>query len=113
MDYRIRDKNKTAFTYVLPITKNKALVEYTYFTPKLVDTKEYDQNLSIYIKNILNIKNYKIINQEYGIIPMTNYPFYQNSLKKITMIGTAGGWVKPSTGYSFKNCERNSNKMFF
>ena len=111
MDYRIRDKNKTAFTYVLPITKNKALVEYTYFTPKLVDTKEYDQNLSIYIKNILNIKNYKIINQEYGIIPMTNYPFYQNSLKKITMIGTAGGWVKPSTGYSFKNCERNSNKI--
>ena len=111
MDYRIRDKNKTAFTYVLPITKNKALVEYTYFTPKLVDTKEYDQNLSIYIKNILNIKNYKIINQEYGIIPMTNYPFYQNSLKKITIIGTAGGWVKPSTGYSFKNCERNSNKI--
>ena len=111
MDYRIRDKNKTAFTYVLPITKNKALVEYTYFTPKLVDSKEYDRNLNLYIKNILNIKNYKIINQEYGIIPMTNYPFYQNSLKRITMIGTAGGWVKPSTGYSFKNCERNCNKI--
>ena len=70
MDYRIRDKNKTAFTYVLPITKNKALVEYTYFTPKLVDTKEYDRNLSIYIKkgkfppnltmNLSKLKKFKI-----------------------------------------------------
>lgn len=111
MDYRIRDNNKTAFTYVLPISKNKALIEYTYFTPKLVDSKEYDSNLNQYIKNILKIKKYKIINKEYGIIPMTNYPFFEESINKITKIGTAGGWVKPSTGYSFKNCERNSFKI--
>ena len=111
MDYRIGDNNKTSFTYVLPISKNKALIEYTYFTPNLVDSKEYDHNLHQYINEILKIKNYKIINQEYGIIPMTNFPFFQQSIDKITKIGTAGGWVKPSTGYSFKNCERNSDKI--
>ena len=42
---------------------------------------------------------------------MTTYPFYKNSTKKITKIGTGGGWVKASTGYSFKNCEKYSLKI--
>ena len=111
MDYRIRDVDKTAFTYVLPISKNKALVEYTYFTKELVESKEYDLKLKKYIKEVLKINNYSILNEEYGIIPMTNYPFFKHSKDKITKIGTAGGWVKPSTGYSFKNSERNSKKI--
>ena len=38
--------------------------------------------------------------------------FFQNkATKNITKIGTAGGWVKPSTGYSFKNCEKYSLKI--
>ena len=39
------------------------------------------------------------------------YPFYKESTKNITKIGTAGGWVKPSTGYSFKSCEKYSLKI--
>jgi len=111
MDYRIRDLNKTAFTYVLPISNKKALIEYTYFTKELVDSKEYDLKLKKYIKKILKINDYSILNEEYGIIPMTNYPFFNHSTDNITKIGTAGGWVKPSTGYSFKNSERNSKKI--
>ena len=111
MDYRIRDIDKTAFTYILPISNKKALVEYTYFTKELVDSKEYDLKLKKYIKNILKINNYSIINEEYGVIPMTNYPFFNHTKDRITKIGTAGGWVKPSTGYSFKNSERNSKKI--
>ena len=42
---------------------------------------------------------------------MTMYPFHKDSTKNITKIGTAGGWVKPSTGYSFKNCEKYSLKI--
>ena len=42
---------------------------------------------------------------------MTTYPFYKESTKNITKIGTAGGWVKPSTGYSFKSCEKYSLKI--
>ena len=32
MDYRIRDKNHTAFTYILPFKENEALIEHTYFS---------------------------------------------------------------------------------
>ncbi len=108
MDYRTRDKNKTAFTYVLPFKNNEALIEHTYFSKEECLKEVYEGYIKEYLKKYYSISNYKIIKSEYGVIPMTTYPFYKNSTKNITKIGTAGGWVKPSTGYSFKNCEKYS-----
>ncbi|MAU30537.1 MAG: lycopene cyclase [Flavobacteriaceae bacterium] len=111
MDYRIRDKNYTAFTYVLPFKKNEALIEHTYFSKNECNREVYEEYIRKYLSKYYNATNYKIIKSEYGIIPMTSYPFYKESTKNITKIGTAGGWVKPSTGYSFKNCEKYSLKI--
>ena len=111
MDYRIRDKNSTAFTYVLPFKKDEALIEHTYFSKNECDKKVYEKNIKEYLKKYYGDTNYVIKKTEHGTIPMTTYPFYKNSTKKITKIGTAGGWVKASTGYSFKNCEKYSLKI--
>ena len=111
MDYRIRDKNHTAFTYVLPFKKNEALIEHTYFSKNECNLEVYEEYIREYLSKYYNNTNYKIIKSEYGIIPMTTYPFYKESTKNITKIGTAGGWVKPSTGYSFKSCEKYSLKI--
>ena len=111
MDYRIRDKNHTAFTYVLPFKKNEALIEHTYFSKDECDREVYEEYIREYLSKYYNTINYKIIKLEYGVIPMTSYPFYKESTKNITKIGTAGGWVKPSTGYSFKSCEKYSLKI--
>ena len=111
MDYRIRDKNHTAFTYVLPFKKNEALIEHTYFSKDECDREVYEEYIREYLSKYYNTINYKIIKTEYGVIPMTSYPFYKESTKNITKIGTAGGWVKPSTGYSFKSCEKYSLKI--
>ena len=108
MDYRTRDKNKTAFTYVLPFKHNEALIEHTYFSKEECSKVVYERYIKEYLKKYYSISNYKIIKSEYGVIPMTTYPFHKDSTKNITKIGTAGGWVKPSTGYSFKNCEKYS-----
>ncbi len=111
MDYRIRDKNHTAFTYVLPFKKNEALIEHTYFSKDECNREVYEEYIREYLSKYYNTINYKIIKSEYGVIPMTSYPFYKESTKNITKIGTAGGWVKPSTGYSFKSCEKYSLKI--
>ena len=111
MDYRIRDKNSTAFTYVLPFKKDEALIEHTYFSKNECDKSIYEKYIKDYIEKYYKDTSYKIIKSEYGVIPMTTYPFYKDSSRNITKIGTAGGWVKPSTGYSFKNCEKNSLKI--
>jgi len=113
MDFRLKDGNQTCFMYILPFNKNKALVEFTYFTKNLVEDKTYESYLKKYISNQLNIKKYKIFETENGSIPMTNFRFERYSKNNITKIGTAGGWVKGSTGYSFKHTEKKVTSIIY
>lgn len=106
MDYRLKDGEQTTFTYVLPFSKTEALVEFTYFNEHIVEDNVYDGFIKQYINDYLKIDDYKIIETEKGQIPMTNFPFEKFNTKRITKIGTGGGWVKGSTGYSFKHTEK-------
>jgi lycopene beta-cyclase len=108
MDYRLLWKENSSFTYVLPLNKREALVEFTLFSEELLKNEDYDLMLKRYIKEILKIENYEITEVEQGIIPMSTFPFEKYSQGNHIRIGTAGGWVKPSSGYSFKNCEKNA-----
>lgn len=111
MDYRIKDGETTSFTYVLPYSNRRALVEFTYFSPKIVTTEVYENHLNKYIKEILKLKDFEILSKEQGVIPMTTFPFEQDHQDRLQKIGTAGGWVKASTGYSFKNAEKKSQEI--
>ncbi|WP_462251896.1 lycopene cyclase family protein [Ekhidna sp.] len=111
MDYRLKWEGSTSFTYVLPLSKNTALVEFTLFNDQLLPDEEYDVFLKDYIKQYLKIDNYEINEVEQGLIPMSDYPFHKHHSQHISKIGTAGGWVRPSSGYSFKNADRYSTKM--
>ena len=106
MDYRLKDGQQTTFTYVLPFSKTEALVEFTYFTEHTVAEFIYDDYIKTYIKDYLKIDAYSIIETETGQIPMTNFNFGIFNTEKVTKIGTGGGWVKGSTGYSFKHTEK-------
>lgn len=111
MDFRIKYPDSTSFTYILPESSKKALIEFTFFSPALVSDNEYNTYLKEYIETILQTYDYKIVDTEKGIIPMTSYPFYKLNNSQVTKIGTAGSWVKGSSGYSFKNAERLSKKI--
>lgn len=106
MDFSLKFPDSTSFTYVLPINDREALIEYTFFTPFLTEESIYDTYLQKYIKEILEIEEYELIETEKGVIPMTDYNFHEASTRKVTKIGTAGSWVKGSTGYSFKHTEK-------
>ena len=111
MDFRLKWQESCSFTYVLPITDKKALVEFTFFNQQLVGDEVYDEMLKKYCRQILKLENYTIVETEKGIIPMSDYPFHKHHSNRITKIGTAGGWVKPSTGYSFKNGSKYSDRI--
>jgi lycopene beta-cyclase len=110
MDFSISQKHGTTFIYVLPLTPNKALVEYTLFTKNLLQKEEYDLQLQNYIKQQLHISNFKIVEEEFGVIPMTNEDFtaYENGMYHI---GTAGGQTKPSTGYTFQFIQKQASQI--
>ncbi|WP_124980010.1 lycopene cyclase family protein [Nonlabens xiamenensis] len=111
MDYRLRDPGTTSFTYVLPHSSQQALVEFTYFSKELVKAEVYAQYLKDYIRDHLKIDSFEIIQIEKGVIPMTTYNFNQHHKAGHLRIGTAGGWVKPSTGYSFKSSEKKAIQL--
>jgi len=110
MDFRPGQLNGTTFCYILPFTSNKAVVEYTLFSKSLLSPQEYDLQLEEYINNILQIKSYKILEEEFGVIPMTNFcfPSRQNN---IINIGTAGGRTKGSSGYTFRSIQKQSRDI--
>lgn len=107
MDYRLRHEESTSFTYVLPYNSRQALVEFTLFTQEVFkDASRYDVYLEKYIRQFISEEPYTIVETEQGVIPMTNFPFHEPTQKGITKIGTAGSWVRPSSGYSFKYIEK-------
>jgi lycopene beta-cyclase len=114
MDFRISQKAGTAFCYVLPFSSKEALVEYTLFTPSLLKPEEYDKGLKTYTDEKLSLKNYRIKETEFGVIPMTNHRFSTGE-RNIINIGTAGGQTKGSSGYTFyfiqQHCKAITNRL--
>jgi len=107
MDFNCEQGGSVHFFYTLPYSKNKALVETTWLS-KMNDNsqKDYDKQIKDYIKNDLNLKNYKITYREEGAIPLF-YPSYKEEKNKIN-IGTVGGMTRLSTGYTFLNIQEHS-----
>lgn len=110
MDFSVEQKGNTRFMYVLPTSATEALLEYTLFSKDLLSKEEYESEIQKYIEN-LGITEYEIIEKEQGNIPMTCYPFWKHNTKNIINIGSAGGWTKASTGYTFKNASKKSKVL--
>mgnify|MGYP001054950948 CR=1 FL=1 len=110
MDFSIDQEGDCRFCYILPFSENSALIEYTLFNQALLKREEYETRLKQYI-NKLGIQHYKIKEVEYGIIPMTDYPFANKQSDSVINIGINGGYAKASTGYSFLRAQQILGKM--
>ena len=110
MDFTVDQKSNTRFMYILPYAKNEALFEYTLFSKDLLAYDEYKAEIEQYLAD-KNITDYEIVDKEQGSIPMTCYKFWKHNSKNIINIGTAGGWSKASTGFTFKNTTRKTAKL--
>jgi len=110
MDFSIPQTGSTRFMYVLPFSDTEAIVEYTLFSKDLLPASEYEEAIKQYLSD-KGITEYEIVDKERGSIPMTSYKFWKNNTKNILNIGSAGGWTKASTGYTFKNADKRSREL--
>lgn len=110
MDFSLDQKNGATFMYVLPTSAHEALVEYTLFSEKILPKDEYEAALKKYIKENLKIESYEISHTEFGVIPMSLAKFQRNpnGEKRIVNLGTAGGYTKASSGYTFQFIQKNT-----
>jgi len=107
MDFRVSQEHGTTFMYVLPTSANTALIEYTLFTEELLEDDSYNVALKKYIGETLQIKDYEILHEEKGVIPMTTKKFPYAKGGNI-YIGIAGGQAKASSGYAFKFIQKRT-----
>ncbi len=110
------DKNLLHFIYFLPFSHNKALVESTVFSKKILEEKWYREKIYKYLQS-KSINNFTENSIEKGIIPMFFADKKNSKDQNIFNIGIRGGACKASTGYAFsflikqiqllKNTKRN------
>jgi lycopene beta-cyclase len=110
MDFRVNQEHQTVFVYVLPLAPDKALIEYTLISKNMLPPNEYEEGLKKYIADFLRVKNYVIKEEEFGVIPMTNYLFPKGE-GRIINIGTAGGQTKAGSGFTFNFIQKHCDKI--
>lgn len=111
MDFSVPQKGNTRFMYVLPFSETEALVEYTLFSEHTLEKEEYETAIKSYLEEKLGIYDYTITEMEQGNIPMTCFDFSKENSNHILNIGIAGGWAKPSTGFTFYNSTKKVKEL--
>ena len=110
MDFNVPQMDATAFMYLLPLTEKKALVEYTLFSPTILETVEYDLVLNAYMEEHYIGQAYTIVHAEQGAIPMTTKKM-TSTISNVISIGTMGDAVKASTGYAFQFIQQQTQQI--
>ncbi len=110
-DFRVPQHGVMRFIYILPLSARSALVEYTLFSADLLTQEEYERELRTYIEETLGIHSYRILEDERGVIPMTDQPFPRRGGRHILYTGTKGGRVKASSGFAFHRIQHDSSAI--
>lgn len=99
------------FFYMIPHAADTALVEYTLFSDQLLEPAAYEQALRQYIAQQLRLHDYQVLEEEWGVIPMTTYRFPSRRGSRIINIGSVAGVTKPSTGYTFLRIQQHCLRL--
>lgn len=107
MDFNTAQQAGTSFVYVLPLSSTLALVEYTVFSENELPAAAYTTALKQYLREQLHCEDYDIKEREKGVIPMSDHPIKPQE-DRIIYLGTAGGFTKGSTGYTFRFIQKHT-----
>ena len=109
MDFQKQNKI-IHFFYVLPFSKNKALIESTYFSKSIYSEKKYVNDIKLYLSEKYPNCFFNFGFKERGVLPM--YSSKEKSLSNLIIpIGQTSNWIKISTGYCFQNAFEKSHQI--
>lgn len=112
MDFRTpRPARGLSFGYVLPLGPCDALVEYTEFSPAVLDDAGYTRALRHYARDVLGLPPFRVERAEQGVIPMTDARPVRRAGAAVFRIGAAGGATRPATGYTFAAVQRQTRAV--
>lgn len=111
MDFDTPSSSGFDFIYTLPFSSQEALIEYTAYTSEAPEEKALLDSLQTFLNKKFGALDYEILFRESGKIPMTTRVEQQTTGARHVRIGTAAGWTKPSTGYTFAQIQENCSQL--
>ena len=105
MDF-FESKKNVIFTYILPFSKTRALVETTFFSQE-INFKEVD---ALHKKTLKNFNIKEILRTEKAVLPMSPY-FEERADNQYFKIGNFGGASRPASGYAFTRIALWANQI--
>ncbi len=109
MDFFDDQHGRIIFTYVLPLTPYRALIEVTLFDTSPADPGDLSQDLHQQIRARVGRHAFVVARSEHGILPMglpyqstSGQPPSRNHMK----VGLMHGGARASTGYAFQRIQR-------
>lgn len=109
MDFSVDQSRGLRFAYVLPFSRREALVESVYLSEaKAAGPAMCRAEVGAYLEDVygLGSREYEVLGEERGYIPMTDHRFPRRVGERAYAIGMLGGETRPSTGYTFLRIQR-------
>lgn len=104
MDFSPPHPSHIQFTYVLPTTARRALIEITVFGPEPLGSEVLLAELDAAMERKA-IGSFKILRTEQGILPMGMVEPEQHIDKSYVRVGLTAGGARASTGYAFQRIQ--------
>jgi lycopene beta-cyclase len=111
MDFGVDQLDSPCFMYLLPTTTNSALIEFTSFSKHEFKSEIYTHQINKYLQKKYPGVEFEMIEEEAGVIPMTDTTFSPSISNQIINIGTPAGAVKPTTGYAFLRIQQQVEEL--
>jgi lycopene beta-cyclase len=109
MDFSEANSDFVGFTYVLPFSSTKALIEFTSFGSQPYSKEELLGQLDKTVAKYVGDSHFSIIRTESGLIPMglgATHPARKNTLPvSYAKVGVTAGSARPATGYTFQRIQ--------
>ena len=106
MDFLAPDVRDVAFTYVLPVSPTRALIELTVFGATPLGPADLAARLGTALAKRVGDASYAVLRSEHGILPMGLVDCPSQTDASHVKVGVMAGGARPSTGYAFQRIQR-------
>ena len=94
------DEDGFRFTYTLPFSSRRALIEFTRFSPVALDAAALDISLEGVLTR-RGLKRARILRYEHGVLPMGHVTETASQDPRCVRAGAGAGALRAATGYAF------------
>lgn len=108
MSFSAATSDRVAFTYVLPLSVTRALVEFTVFAVSPFTSDDLALDLQSAIAQRVKGASFTVLRSERGILPMGltgPQATAQNAAPSYVRVGLFAGAARPATGYAFQRIQ--------